>query len=255
MSWFAMLRKGGTLALPCLAVMAAAHFHPAAAQAPGAIEGIVVDQQTAEPIEGAVVTVESRTLEARSGSDGHFLLAGAPAGTLLIRVNAPGYSRLVEEVEVTPGGLVQLEIRLLSVTALLDEVLVTGDRRPGPEVQTRDTGEAQTAADLLSRRIPGLSSGPYGGEIGGRERVLIRGVSSLSLGNEPAIYLDGLRIFSGGDGAQEMAQVIQLLQAIPAEAVTRLEVLRGPSASAEFGELATGVIAIETRGRTPPGGG
>jgi len=252
---FAMLRKGGSLALPFLVVMASALPHAAVAQAPGTVQGIVVDQQTSEPVEGAIVTVESRNLEARSGSDGHFLLDGAPAGILLIRVSAPGYSRVVEEVEVAAGGLIQLEIRLPSVTSLLDEVLVTGDRGAGSGLRTQDTEEAQTAADLLSRRIPGLSAGPHGGAIGGRERVLIRGVSSLSLGNEPAIYLDGLRIFSGGDGAQEMAQVIQLLQAIPASAVTRIEVLRGPSASARFGELATGVITIETRGGSPPGGG
>ena len=42
---------------------------------PGPIEGIVVDQRTAGPRAAALVTVESRTLEARSGSGGHFLFA------------------------------------------------------------------------------------------------------------------------------------------------------------------------------------
>jgi outer membrane receptor protein involved in Fe transport len=232
-----------------LAVLGSALLAPflVAAQERGAVEGVITDVRSGVPIADADITVEGVLEAARSGPDGHFVLLDVPTGTTLLRVNAPGYARLVEEIRVDGDGILRLQVQLLSMAATLSEVLVTGDRG-GASLETLRSPEVRTAADLLSRRIPGMGTASYGGEVGGRERLLLRGVSSLSLGNEPAIYLDGLRIFGGGDGSQEMAQVLRLLEAIPAENVRRLEVLRGPSARASLGETATGAIVIETRG-------
>jgi outer membrane receptor protein involved in Fe transport len=236
-----------------LALLSVASFlfleaSPLTAQDRGSVEGIVADVQSGRPIADAAITLGSLSLQARSGPDGHFLLADVPAGAVLLRVEAGGYARVVEEIRVAGDENLQLQIQLLSLAATLSEVLVRGERGGASSLETLRAGDVRTAADLLSRRIPGMGTAPSGGEVGARERLLLRGVSSLSLGSEPAIYLDGLRIFGGGDGSQEMAQVLRLLEAIPAENVRRLEVLRGPSARASLGEAATGAIVIETRG-------
>jgi len=65
---------------------------------PGPIEGIVVDQRTAGPRAAALVTVESRTLEARSGSGGHFLLAPTEVVTRLEDLRRPWASAELGEL-------------------------------------------------------------------------------------------------------------------------------------------------------------
>lgn len=223
-------------------------FSPVAPQDLGAVEGLVVDAQSGRAIADAAILLDGLSLHTKSGADGHFLLTGVPVGSVLLRVEAGGYARVVEEIRVIGEETVQLQVQLLSLAATLSEVLVQGERGAPASLETLRSPDVRTAADLLSRRIPGMGTATYGGEVGGRERLLLRGVSSLSLGNEPAIYLDGLRIFGGGDGSQEMAQVLRLLESIPAENVRRLEVLRGPSARAALGDGATGAIVIETGG-------
>ena len=58
--------------------------------------------------------------------------------------------------------------------------------------------------------------------------------------NQPSLYIDGVR----GD--------LELLAELPSTDVVRVQVLRGPSASALYQDAVNGVILVETiRGRLP----
>ena len=113
---------------------------------------------------------------------------------------------------------------------------------------------SMTAADLLAQRVPGLIVDRTSGAVGGGARVLIRGVSSMSGSNAPAIYLDGIRIDDRSAplrGSRE-PQALHALELIPASEVKQIRVLRGPAAAASYGAASNGVILIETR-RGDPG--
>lgn len=122
---------------------------------------------------------------------------------------------------------------------------------------TEDRAAASTVTELIRGRAAGLNVRESGGTVGAAPRLWIRGPSSVMLGNDPLVVVDGIRIVSdpdaltigvGGAGTSR-------LEDIDPNDVQRVRVLRGPAATAVYGpEGANGVIEITTRG-TGPGGG
>jgi outer membrane cobalamin receptor len=147
---------------------------------------------------------------------------------------------VVEEIDIGQDAVLFVQIRLPTVPAVLRELLVVA---PAPDAAA--TRDARTAADLLALQLPGINANS--GVVGRNNAVVLpRGATSLSLGSEPAIYLDGVLMAGGVARAQET------LSQIPASNVKAIRVLRGP-ASAFLHGSATGAIYIETR-RGPEAG-
>jgi outer membrane cobalamin receptor len=97
----------------------------------------------------------------------------------------------------------------------------------------------------LIRRVPGLSARRTSGSLGDGLRVSLRGSNSISLSDQPAVYLDGVRIDEGG------TVDMRVLDQIPAADVQRIRVLRGPAATTLYPLSAAGVILVETRRGSP----
>ena len=88
----------------------------------------------------------------------------------------------------------------------LDEVVITGTpggqalRELGNAVttvnaaQVTEQGTVNNIQQLLNGRAPGVFVNPPTGNVGTGARIRIRGASSLSLSNEPLIYVDGVRV-------------------------------------------------------------
>jgi hypothetical protein len=208
---------------------------PTAAQQPAVLQGVVVDEAAWTPVASATLTLVGKGIETQSRSNGTFAFAEAPLGTVSVRVDAPGYTSLVQEVEVRDGRVAFVQFVLPSVAAVLDEVLVLGRRgRSAPAIS-----EPKTAADLLAGKIPGVTSNP--GQLGVEgSRMQLRGVSSISVAKQPAVFLDGVRLV-GGLGA-----AMSLLRQIPASNVRDIQILRGPAAAFLHG-TADGAIQVWTR--------
>lgn len=229
------------------------HAFPLQAQTRGSLVGSVVDEATEAPLEGATITVLNADLNAEVNEEGEFLLPEVPAGEVTVRVEQPGYTSVVEQVEVTAGDVTFLRVSLPRMEALLREILVQAGRRPASgsaETQVRgedDDGNSETAADLLDERVPGVDITRGTGIVGTGSSVRIRGVSSISLSNSPAIYLDGVRIDEGGSSTAAGKTGLHALETIPASQVERIRILRGPSAAAQYAESANGIILVETR--------
>ncbi|MQA91473.1 MAG: TonB-dependent receptor plug domain-containing protein [Gemmatimonas sp.] len=222
------------------------------AQESGSIQGTLFDQQTLQPLAGGTITVDDGSIQVQSGPDGGFVLRNLPSIPLTVRLTAPGYTTAVEQITLEPGEAIFRQFAVLPLRATLNEVLVmTGqDRDPlGGDINVAEDvlGSAQTAADLLAHRVPGLSLNSSGGNVGGGSRVVIRGISSITQSSDPVIYLDGIRIGQGGGSNPTFnAAAIDVLDDIPASQVKRIQVLRGSSAAAIYGDSANGVILIET---------
>jgi hypothetical protein len=218
-------------------------------QEQGSIVGTVLDQATAGPLDGVTVRIEGGPSATVTDPQGAFNFSSVPVGSLVIRVDRPGYASVVEGISITAGEVALVQFELFPLSFLLDELRVTVDRDEAAgrsrghtqgEIDAGRLTEASTALDLLSNRIPGLLI-YRGGEVGSPTTVYLRGTSSATQSNAPAVYLNGVRM------SDDIEHSFQMLQDIPAVEVRRIHVLRGPAASARYMDAVNGVILIELR--------
>ena len=64
---------------------------PLFAQSTGIITGSVKDKKTQEPLIGAIVSIETTALGTPTDTNGNFSIAGIPAKTYNVKVEALGY--------------------------------------------------------------------------------------------------------------------------------------------------------------------
>lgn len=244
-------------------VLLAARPGGAEAQARGSLVGTVVDAGDGASLEGVTVSIANTDIDAQTDEEGKFLLPDVPVGQLTVRIENPGYSTVVEQVDISSTDISFLRVQLPRMEAMLRQLLVRSERRSsegGAEVEIRRDDRddsSKTAADLLAEQIPGVEVGQPQGIVGSGTGIRIRGVSSITQSNAPAIYLDGIRIDSGARPAPAGRNTVALhvLQTIAADEVERIRVLRGPSAAAKYADSANGVILVETRRGSSPDGG
>ncbi len=122
-------------------------------------------------------------------------------------------------------------------------------QRPGCEAVSSGTRrglEGATLADALQGKVPGLNIVQVGGAAGAG-LASIRGSNSLRSG-QPLVYLDGIRINQITATGLRGAHSIPLFEYVNVADIDRIEVLRGPAATIEYGSAAAdGVIRIYTR--------
>ena len=244
-----------------------------AAQA-GVVSGTVVDSKSGRPLADATVRVDGGDNAARTGTRGEFRLlnvAGTPglaskfgATGVRLRITRIGYQATMA-VAAVAGEPVRIELTELVVK--LDELVVTGTVQEATrrslgnsvgQVQVANTialaGAPAKLQDMLSVNVPGVRVTRASGAIGTGGTTRIRGSGSLSLSNEPLLYVDGVRVNnqaatrSLGFNGQESPSRINDLNP---EEIESIEVLKGPSAATIYGtEASNGVIQIITkRGR------
>ena len=212
-----------------------------AAQERSALSGMVLEEGTDRPLAGATVTLVGGDRTTETGADGEFVLPDVPMGDLTLRVTLDGYASLMEPLAPFDQGEVFVQLRLFPLAVVVQEIIATA---PSSSRRTASSAplslandDSRTAADLLQGRIAGLNLNRNEGSAGGGARVQTRGVNSLSLTSEPVFYVNGVRV-SGRLGD------MHVLETIPASWVTRIRVLRGPSA--QYPDAFNGAVLIET---------
>ena len=221
------------------------------AQAPGSFSGSVVDDLNGAPLFGAVVSLPKAGLQATTDANGLFSMAGVPTGPQEVKFEAHGYVGVVERIVVADADFMQ--VRLDPMAAVLDEIMVMAGRAPSTRVsaraaRTRDPQRPwHSALDLLESQIPGVVVRRGGGLANGAA-ILIRGVNSFRSDGAPVVIVDGIRL----DAAQTGDNSFHTLDLIPAEAVSRIRVIKGAAEGSGYSNAANGVIVIETvRGDDP----
>ena len=257
-------------ALTALLVLAATATPPfgargALAQTQGTITGEVVEARSGRPLAQGQVFILGTGVGGLTNTAGRYLLANVPTGTVTVRVELIGYTSTEQTVDVPEGGAVAVDFELSEEALALDEIVVTGtpggtQRRAIGNVVGRvsaarvmEATPSFTFQELLGTRVPGVSLGGLPGGVGGiGAPIRIRGVSSLSLPNDPLIYVDGVRINSNRDTGLSSKSPISRLNDINPEDIESIEVIKGPAAATLYGtEASNGVIQIITKkGRT-----
>ncbi len=241
-----------------------------ARQGAGTIAGRVTDAKTGQPLADAAVAVEGTNRRAVATPGGRYAIAGIPAGAYKVTVRTLGYVRLAKAATVLADSITPVDFALEPVAARLDEIVTTGagqQRRVelGNAVATLNADSvAKTApinnlTDLISGRIPNVEVVQTNGLAGSGPAVRIRGRGSLTLSNDPIYVVDGVRMDGSPGGLVDAFNQLGFagtgsnptasrLNDVDPNEIETIEVLRGPSASTEYGtDAANGVVVITTK--------
>lgn len=231
---------------------------PVATAQDGPLTGVVVDQRSGSPLPNVPVTIEGTTFTTRTDAAGRFAFANPPPGNVTLRVQWIGYALRRETVS---AGSTDVRLALTEAAIELDAIVVTGTagtqqaRSVGNAISAIRSDVTQLAAltglqDMIRGRVAGLELGRAQGTIGTGGRTRIRTTASMSLGSEPLIYVDGVRLdnnASAGPNIRNGRQVARINDIDPEE-IDRIEIIKGPAAATLYGtEASAGVIQIITK--------
>ncbi len=223
------------------------------------IRGTVLQQQTLQPVVGAQVVAEGTQQGSITDGSGRFTIAGLTGTRITLEVIMVGYRTARQTV---PVGTTDVRILLAETAVELEGIVVTGT--PG-ETRARTVGNAvaQVSAeanlqakpvrdvqDLLKGAAPGVLVRTGQGNVGTGGVIRMRGVTSLSLNNQPLIYVDGIRVnndFRSGPSIRGGRQTSRINDINPEE-IESIEIIKGPAAATLYGtEASNGVIQIITK--------
>ncbi len=219
-------------------------FAVSAQQTSGRVSAVVIDAGTKEPIgfaSAALLTqaAKSHVAGMQTVDDGKIVFNDVAPGVYAIRVSYVGYdSYLKEDVLVEAGKHVDLgDLPLKATGEVLEEVVVEGT--PPPMQLGIDRKIFNVAQSTLS--------------VGGTATDLLANVPSLQVDMDGTVSLRGsssVRILiNGRESALAGSDVSQFLQALPADAVERIEVVTNPSSKYDA-EGQSGIINIVLKKNT-----
>ncbi|MHB1168734.1 MAG: TonB-dependent receptor domain-containing protein [Longimicrobiales bacterium] len=227
----------------------------------GAIAGRVIDAGTQQPVSGAQIIVDNTGTGTISDAQGQFRLDSIPGSEVTLRVEMIGYRGITETIAV---GMMNVRLALSQSAVELDEILVTGTaggtqrRALGNSVASLQAADVQAvlpAADvtrMINGRAPGVQVAPGTGMVGAGPRIRIRGAKSLSLSDQPLIYVDGVRVdndvASGPANQGYGSGSISRLGDFNPDDIQSIEIIKGPAAATLYGtEASAGVVQIITK--------
>ena len=242
-------------------------FFTGAAWAQFTVTGTVLDENTGEPLIGANIFHEASGRGTTTDLDGMFTLE-LPGQSATLRSTYIGY--ISKNVEVTSDDT-EIEIMLSPDVAKLEEVVVTG---LGTSVKRENLANAvskidadeltervspQTLDGALYGKLAGVSIRSQSGAPGGGINVQLRGISTLGAGNSQplyiidGVYVDNSNISNGrfrttGANAPNEDNAANRLADLNPDEIESVEILKGPSAAAIYGQRANaGVVIITTK--------
>ncbi len=227
------------------------------AQATGTITGTIVDAKTKSALPSVNIVVLGTQTGTTTRPDGTYRLRLAP-GTYELQVSFIGYDRQREKVTVTASGEVRKDFALQENLIGLGEVVVTGTRRADRTVvespvpidvlaaaEIRQTGLTETS-QLIQMAVPSLNF-PRPSIADGTDHL--RPATLRGLGPDQVLVLiNGKRRHNTAlvhvNGTIGRGATSVDLNAIPASAIERIEVLRDGAAAQYGSDAIAGVINI-----------
>lgn len=222
------------------------------------VTGVVTDAE--EPLIGASVYIEGTSKGAVTNYDGRYQITLEP-GTYIISANYLGYNKQEQEVTLKEGDEVELNF-VLSQGLLVDEVVVTGTRASNRtnldaavpidvlNVDKLTAAAPQTSINqLLHTSAPSFSSNTQTISDGTDhiDPASLRGLGP----DQVLVLLNGKRRHTTSlvnvNGTFGRGSVGTDLNAIPATAVSNIEVLRDGAAAQYGSDAIAGVINVRLR--------
>ena len=227
-----------------------------------AVTGVVTGDD-GEALIGATVAIKGSTGGTRTDLNGKYTLT-VPSGSDVLVFSYTGYQ--TQEITLGVSNVVDV---VLAAGQTLDEVLITatGLRRNKSDVvyanQTVNSTDLNSVTNksvlnALQGKVAGVKIGAASGAVGASTRIVLRGDTSLTQGNNALIVVDGIPVnnsaASGGGGTGKAGDRDNYVDFgnrdndINPEDVKSVTVLKGPAATTLFGSRGgSGVILITTK--------
>lgn len=197
-----------------------------------------VTNVSGEPLTGVNVLIKGSNRRVTTDFKGNFSLENVEETSVLV-ISFIGYQ--TQEVEV--NGRQSIDVVLIEDLQTLEEVVVVGygtQRRKdltGAVVSVAsdvvETRAVLSIADALVGKVSGVNVTSLDGEPGSRQRINIRGATSINADNEPLYIIDGF------------PSEVNFVN--PAEILT-IDILKDAASTAIYGSRgANGVIVITTK--------
>ena len=208
------------------------------------VTGRVTDE-TGQALPGVTVLLKNSSNGTTTSADGAYRLS-VPVTNAVLVVSYVGY--LSQEIAVSSRSVI--DVRLAPDDKTLNEVVVVGY---GTQEKKDLTGAIATVGSRDIQKIPvsgfdqalkgqvaGLQISNTSGAPGGNTSILIRGIGSITGGNEPLYVIDGFPVNNAGIGNP--------LNTINPSDIESIDVLKDASATAIYGSRGSnGVIIVTTK--------
>ena len=217
------------------------------------VSGRIAEAGSDIPVTGAVVRIGEDYLWAVSDAEGGFTFRNVQAGKHVMEVSCLGFVNVVMEIDVTKD-IEGLDIRLKESSLALDEVVVTAQKAKDGLSTSHNLGrdalnhlQLSNMTDVAALLPGGKTINP---DLTSENQFSLREGGS-NAGNSAfgtAVEVDGVRL---GNNASfgDMGGVDT--RSVAVENIESIEVITGVP-SAEYGDLSSGMVKINTRkGRTP----
>ncbi len=218
------------------------------AQDSGRIEGIVLDAADGTPLVAVNVFLKEMRVGSFTDREGRFRITGLPALEDILVVSHIGHKTEEILIRLSAGETRNLEIRMELQTLEAGRNTVTASRRTESEFRSQKAVSV-TDDNTISRRPAGSTADALREQTGilvqkttaGHGTPIIRGL----IGNDILLLYNGVRLNKptirfGGN---------QYMNTVDAEALSRIEVVRGPGSVLYGSDAVGGVVNLIT---SPP---
>lgn len=235
------------------------------------VTGTVTDATTNEPLINANIYHEASGRGVATNTDGVFSI-DLPGEEAILRITYIGY--IAQEINVSSSNN-SVSVALRPDVANLEELVVTGlassvKRENLANAVTSIDAEgvvgsspAQTLSSNLYGKVPGANISSNSGAPGGGISIKLRGVTTINGSSEPLYIVDGIYLnndaiangsnavteaAAGGSASNQDNPVNRIADLNPQD-IESIEILKGASAAAIYGQRASGGVVIITTKR------
>lgn len=232
------------------------------------VSGTVTDASTGEVLPGVNIFDVNSQVGSATNVDGEYSITIPNNNATTLRISFVGFVTQNIEVNSTTGTL---DVELRPDVANLEEVVVTGLASTVKRSNLANSVSSISAEDIAGKadpptldnamqgKIPGVQITSYSGAPGGGYNVQLRGVSTLGAGDSQPLYIiDGVYVNNeflttgrstvSGAGGNSQDDTANRLADINPDDIQSIEVLKGASAAAIYGQRANaGVVIINTK--------
>ena len=221
----------------------------------GMAQGIKISGQVNDAegiaLPGVSVVIKNTVKGTITGNDGQFALE-VPNDKTVLLVTYIGYA----PQEIVVGSQTTFDIVLKESSTQLGEVVVVGFGTAYRKEMTGSVAKVgakdfelqpvQTFENALQGRAAGVFINSGSGKLGQGLNIRVRGISSVSAGNQPLFVIDGVPVISEAIGSS--TEPDNPLATIAPEDIESIEVLKDAAASSIYGARASnGVVLVTTK--------
>lgn len=174
----------------------------------GSIEGVVTDEVTKEPINGALVTISPINTSKNTGSDGRYSFVNLEPELYNVQITNEGYETNKKTITVEPGETRNGDVQLAPIIPILHISLSSldyGSNLTSLPIEISNTGKGELEL-IVSENVEWISVNPLQGVATTETDNII--VSIDRAGLESGIYEQSISITSNGGVATVIVTLV-----------------------------------------------